>query len=260
MCNRIKAAFEALEVKGEKAFIGYLTAGDPDLNKTEAFVYALEKGGANIIELGIPFSDPLADGPTIQEAGQRALAAGVTIDKILNMVEGIRKNTNIPLVFMVYYNTILIHGVEKFIKRCHEVGIDGIIVPDLPLEERSELLEVLDAYPIAFIPLIAPTSKDRIKKIIEGCSGFVYCVSSLGVTGGRSNFYEDITPYLRLIKKHAHIPIAVGFGISSREDIQRLENEVDGVIIGSAIMRKIQETNGDEVAIEAYIKELSSCR
>lgn len=254
---RIKDTFEALKVKEKKAFIGYITAGDPDLNKTESFVYALEKGGADIIELGIPFSDPLADGPTIQEAGQRALQAGVTVDKILNTTRRIRSNTNLPLVYMVYYNTILIYGLEKFVKCCHEVGIDGIIVPDLPYEERDVLLDLLGGYGIDFIPLIAPTSKDRIKKVIEGCSGFVYCVSSLGVTGGRSNFYGDIIPYLRSVKELSDIPVAVGFGISKREDVEQLENEVDGVIVGSAIIRKIQETDGDTVALERYIKELS---
>ncbi|WP_113675526.1 tryptophan synthase subunit alpha [Vallitalea guaymasensis] len=255
--NRITKKFQELQSKNKKAFIGYLTAGDPNIKKTEEFVYALEKGGTDIIELGIPFSDPLADGPVIQDAGLRALNAGVTVDKIMNLVKDIRKNTEIPLLFLVYYNTILIYGKEKFIRTCEEIGVDGLIIPDLPLEERDELEKIMDYDKLCLIPLVAPTSKDRIRKIIDGCNGFVYCVSSLGVTGGKSNFYSDIQSYLQDVKENSSLPIAVGFGISCRDDIKRLEDHVDGVIVGSAIVREIKRSKGDVIVLKEYIESLT---
>ncbi|GKX29395.1 tryptophan synthase alpha chain [Vallitalea longa] len=254
--NRINKKFENLQLNNQKAFIGYITAGDPNLDKTEEFVYALEEGGTHIVELGIPFSDPLADGPVIQAAGQRALNAGITVDKIFRSVMNIRKNTDVPLVFLVYYNTIIIYGKERFIKRCEETGVDGLIIPDLPLEERDELTEIMNYEKLCFIPLVAPTSKDRISKIVEGCKGFVYCVSSLGVTGEKSNFYKDIKSYLQDVKKKSDIPIAVGFGISSKEDIKKLENDVDGVIVGSAIVNEIRASKGDTIKLKEYIAGL----
>lgn len=255
--NRITEKFKELQLKNKKAFIGYITAGDPTIEKTEEFVYALEKGGTDIVELGIPFSDPLADGPTIQAAGARALNAGVTVDKIMSLVKDIRKNTEIPLLFLVYYNTIIIYGKEKFIKACEEIGVDGLIIPDLPLEERYELEEIMDYEKLCLIPLVAPTSKDRIKKIIEGCNGFVYCVSSLGVTGGKSNFFTDIKTYLQDVKKKSNLPIAVGFGVSTKEDIKELEGYVDGVIVGSAIVQEIQRSKGNIVELKKYINNLT---
>ncbi|MCT4598013.1 MAG: tryptophan synthase subunit alpha [Vallitalea sp.] len=256
--NRITKKFQELQSLNKKAFIGYLTAGDPDISKTEEFVYALEEGGADIIELGIPFSDPLADGPVIQAAGQRALNAGVTVDKILKLVKDIRENTNIPLLFLVYYNTIIIYGKEKFINRCEEIGIDGLIIPDLPYEERDELEVIMDYEKLCLIPLVAPTSKDRINKIIKGCNGFVYCVSSLGVTGEKSSFYKNIDDYLKEVKKNSHLPIAVGFGISNKDDIIKLQKNVDGFIVGSAIVREINMSGGDKIALTEYIKTLTN--
>lgn len=256
--NRINKRFEELQANNQKAFIGYITAGDSNLDETEEYVYALEEGGAHIVELGIPFSDPLADGPVIQAAGQRALKAGVTVDKIFRSVMNIRKNTDVPLVFLVYYNTIIIYGKERFIERCEETGIDGLIIPDLPLEERDELTDIMNYEKLCLIPLVAPTSKDRISKIVEGCKGFVYCVSSLGVTGEKSNFYKDIKSYLQDVKEKSDIPIAVGFGISSKEDIKKLENHVDGVIVGSAIVNKINDTQGDTIELKKYIEKLCS--
>jgi tryptophan synthase alpha chain len=255
--NRITKKFQELQSKNKKAFIGYLTAGDPDIDKTKEFVDALEKGGTDIIELGIPFSDPLADGPIIQAAGQRALDAGVNVDKIMKLVKDIRKDTEIPLLFLVYYNTILIYGKEKFIKACENIGIDGLIIPDLPFEESYELEGIMDFEKLCLIPLVAPTSKDRIGKIIEGCNGFVYCVSSLGVTGEKSNFYKDIKAYLQDVKKKSNLPIAVGFGISCPEDIEELGKYVDGVIVGSAIVNEIQRTKSDATALKEYIESLT---
>lgn len=254
--NRISKKFKLLQEQSKTAFIGYITAGDPNLDKTEQLVYAMEAGGADIVEIGIPFSDPLADGPVIQDAAIRALSGDINVSKIMDCVENIRKKSEVPLLYLVYINTILVYGKERFIKRCMEVGIDGLIIPDLPLEERDEILEALEGTNISLIPLVAPTSKDRMESIIKGCSGFVYCVSNLGVTGQKSSFHKDILTYLEDVKKYSHLPIAVGFGISSREDIESFKNYVDGVIVGSAIVKVVEQTNGDTEAVEKFISNM----
>jgi tryptophan synthase alpha chain len=256
--NRIDQKFEELKATNKKAFIGFVTAGDPTLDKTEGLVYALEEGGCDIVELGIPYSDPLADGPVIQAAGTRALSnPDVSVSAIMNVVKDIRKNTQIPLAFLVYINTIIVYGKERFIKTCAEIGVDGLIIPDLPLEERDELFELINQTDIALIPLVAPTSKDRIKKVVEGCSGFVYCVSSLGVTGRSSDFYEGINDYLEDVKSKTDIPTAVGFGISSTQDVDRLAPYVDALIVGSAIVKKVEEGKGDPRIVKEFVKELT---
>ena len=205
-----------------KAFIPFITCGDPSLEVTEQLVYAMEEAGANLIELGIPFSDPTAEGPVIQAANTRALSGGVTTDKIFAMVEKIRKNTQIPMVFMTYANVVFSYGTERFIKKASELGMDGIILPDVPYEEKEEFDVVCKKYNMDMISLIAPTSHERISMIAKEASGFVYCVSSLGVTGMRTNITTDIGAMVKLVKSQKDIPCAVGFGISTPEQAKKM--------------------------------------
>jgi tryptophan synthase alpha chain len=255
--NRITAKFNELKAQGRTAFIGYLTAGDPSIDKTPELSAAIERGGADIIEIGIPYSDPLADGPIIQQAGLRAFAGGVTVAKVFDAAQRVRESSEVPLLFLVYYNTIYSMGCRKFTERCKEVGIDGLIVPDLPMEERDELKAFTDAHDICLIPLVAPTSKDRVRDIAHGVSGFVYCVSAMGVTGMRSEFRNDIIDYLQDVKSQTDLPIAVGFGIGSREAAEYFSQYADGVIVGSAIVNVIGESAGDAAEVERFVRELS---
>ena len=228
MNKRITEAFA-----NGKAFIPFLTCGDPSLEVTEQLVYAMEEAGADLIELGIPFSDPTAEGPVIQEANVRALAGGVTTDKVFAMVEKIRKNTKIPMVFMTYANVVFSYGTERFIKKAAEVGMDGLILPDVPFEEKEEFDVVCKQYGLDLISLIAPTSHERIAMIAKEAEGFVYCVSSLGVTGMRTSITTDIGAMVKLVKAQKDIPCAVGFGICDREALwclrQRLRAEGEGL-------------------------------
>lgn len=230
--SKIQKAFE-----GKKAFIPFITCGDPDLETTEQLVYAMEKAGAALIELGIPFSDPTAEGPVIQDANIRALSGGVTTDKIFDMVEKIRKNTQIPLVFMTYANVVFSYGAERFIKKAAEIGMDGLILPDVPYEEKEEFDGICKQYGLDLVSLIAPTSHDRIKMIAKDASGFIYCVSSLGVTGTRSAITTDIGAMVNLVKEVTDLPCAVGFGISTPEQAAKMCESADGAIVGSAIVK-----------------------
>ena len=232
MSNRILQAF----AKG-KAFIPFITCGDPSLTITEQLVYAMEEAGADLIELGIPFSDPTAEGPVIQEANVRALKGGVTTDKIFDMVVRIRKNTALPMVFMTYANVVFSYGTERFIKKAAEVGMDGLILPDVPFEEKEEFDQVCKKYGLDLISLIAPTSHDRITRIAKEAEGFVYCVSSLGVTGTRTSITTDIGAMVKLVKAAKNIPCAVGFGISTPEQAKKMASQSDGAIVGSAIVK-----------------------
>ncbi len=254
--NRIDAKFEKLKENGRKALITYLTAGDPNLNITEEAVYAMERGGADIIEVGIPFSDPVADGPVIQDAAQRALDNGVSVKSVFECIKNIRKKSEIPLLFLVYYSTIFAVGAEKFVAMCVEAGIDGLVIPDLPLEERAEFLKYLKDDKVHLIPLVAPTSRDRLESVLEGGRGFVYCVSSLGVTGVRQEFHKGVFQFLKDVKEVSKIPTAVGFGISKRDDIDGFAPLVDGAIVGSAIVKTLHESNGDMAVLEKFVKDL----
>ena len=254
--SRIESKFKEIKKINKKAFISYITAGDPNLEQTKKIVLALEEAGSDIIEIGIPYSDPLADGPVIQSAALRAFKNNIKVKDIMAMVQEIRKVTEIPLAYLVYVNTVLVYGKEKFIKECSQIGIDALIIPDLPLEERGEIIDLINEYKIDLIPLVAPTSKERIADIIKDCSGFVYCVSSLGVTGRNSEFYKDVHTYLEDVKAKSHIPVAVGFGISTKEDVINLSPYVDGVIVGTAIVKKIEETNGDENEVKEFVRSL----
>lgn len=250
--SKITKAFE----KG-KAFIPFITCGDPNLEVTEQIVYAMETAGADLIELGIPFSDPTAEGPVIQEANLRALSGGVTTDKIFAMVEKIRKNSQIPLVFMTYANVVYSYGTERFVKKAVEIGMDGLILPDVPFEEKEEFDSVCRNYGLDLISLIAPTSHERIRMIAKEAKGFVYCVSSLGVTGMRSEITTDVGAMVKLVKETKEIPCAVGFGISTPEQAAKMANLSDGAIVGSAIVKLCKEYGEDAPEhIKAYVKEL----
>ena len=243
--------------KNGKAFIPFVTCGDPSLETTEQIVYAMEEAGADLIELGIPFSDPTAEGPVIQAANVRALSGGVTTDKIFKMVERIRKNTDIPMVFMTYANVVFSYGIEKFVKRAAEAGMNGIILPDVPFEEKREFDDVCRQYNIDFISLIAPTSNDRIAMIAKEARGFIYCVSSLGVTGMRSDITTDVETMVKLVRENSDLPCAVGFGISTPEQAKSVAEKSDGAIVGSAIV-KICEKYGDKSVfyIREYVKKM----
>ena len=220
-----------------KAFIPFITAGDPSLAKTEEFILEMERAGADLVEIGIPFSDPIAEGVVIQEADIRSLAAGTTTDKVFDMVLDLRKKTEIPLVFMTYVNPVFHYGYEKFFSRCQEAGIDGIIIPDLPFEEKGELEDIAAAHGVDLISMIAPTSKQRIRDIAREAKGFLYVVSSMGVTGTREEIRTDLGEILKEIRKVTDLPAAVGFGINTPEQAAEIAAVADGVIVGSAIVK-----------------------
>ena len=240
-----------------KAFIPFVTCGDPSLDVTEKIVNAMVEAGADLIELGIPFSDPTAEGPVIQGANLRALSGGVTTDKVFDMVEKIRKNTDVPMVFMTYANVVFSYGTERFCKRAQEVGMDGLILPDVPYEEKEEFAEVADKYGLDLISLIAPTSHERIATIAKDAEGVVYCVSSLGVTGMRSQITTDIGAMVKLVKAQKDIPCAVGFGISTPEQAKKMAVQADGVIVGSAIVKLCESYSADCLPyIKEYVKSM----
>lgn len=250
--SNIKKAFEH-----GKAFIAFVPCGDPSLETTEELVLAMEHAGADLIELGIPFSDPTAEGPVIQGANLRALSGGVTTDKIFDMVARLRQKTQIPMVFMTYANVVFSYGTERFIKRAADLGMDGLILPDVPFEEKEEFDTVCQKYGLDLVSLIAPTSHDRIRMIAKEANGFVYCVSSLGVTGVRSEITTDIGAMVNLVKEESDIPCAVGFGISTPEQAARMAEKCDGVIVGSAIVKLCGQYGKDCVPYVAeYVKSM----
>ena len=249
----IKSAFE-----NGKAFIPFITAGDPSLDVTEELIYAMEEAGADLIEIGIPFSDPTAEGPVIQAANERALGGGVTTDKIFDMVEKVRKKTDIPLVFMTYANVVFSYDTEKFVKRAKEIGMQGLILPDVPFEEKEEFDSVCKKNGLDLVSLIAPTSHDRIRTIAKEASGFLYCVSSLGVTGMRSTITTDIGGMVKLVREaNPELPAAIGFGISNAETAKAMAEKADGVIVGSAIVKIIAEYGKEAVPrVAEFVREL----
>lgn len=248
------------EAFSKKAFIPFITAGDQGISTTEKYIRTMAKAGASLIEIGIPFSDPVAEGPVIQDASERALSTGITTDDIFDMVKRSRTGTEpltIPLVFMTYLNPIYVYGVESFMTRCEEVGIQGVIVPDCPLEEKQELAHQAKTHGIAVISLIAPTSEQRIEEIASQAEGFVYCVSSLGVTGMRSDIKTDIASIVQQIRQYTDVPVAVGFGISTPEQAKAMAAVSDGAIVGSAIVKQIGEwgANGEEELYQ-YVRSM----
>ena len=242
-----------------KAFIPFITCGYPDLETTEKIVYAMVDAGADLIELGIPFSDPTAEGPVIQEANIRALAGAdkVTTDKVFDLVRKLRHKVTIPMVFMTYANVVYSYGSERFIRTAAEIGMDGLILPDVPFEEKAEFDPLCRRYGIDLVSLIAPTSHDRIRMIAKEASGFVYCVSSLGVTGVRSNITTDIGAMVKLVKETQDIPCAVGFGISTPEQAAKMAAQSDGAIVGSAIVKICAKYGKDCVEhVKEYVKSM----
>lgn len=252
--SNIRKAFE-----NGKAFIPFITCGYPDLETTGKVVRAAVENGADIIELGIPFSDPTAEGPVIQKANICALAGGVTTDKIFDFVRELRRDVKIPLVFMTYANVVFSYGTEKFIKTCCEIGIDGIIIPELPFEEKDEFEPTCDKYGVDLISLIAPTSDKRIATIAKNAKGFIYVVSSLGVTGTRSEITTDIGSIVKVIRENTDVPCAVGFGISTPAQAQKMASLSDGAIVGSAIIKIIEKDpqNAAE-AVGKYVREMKN--
>ncbi len=250
--SNIRKAFE-----NGKAFIAFITCGDPDLETTAAAVRAAEKNGADLIELGIPFSDPTAEGPVIQDANLRALNGGVTTDKIFSLVRDLRRSVKIPLVFMTYANVIFSYGSERFISACADSGIDGLILPDLPFEEKSEFSPICQKYGVDLISLIAPTSENRTAMIAKEAEGFVYIVSSLGVTGTRSEIKTDLSSIIDIVRQNTDIPCAVGFGISTPAQAKKMAEISDGAIVGSAIV-KLLEKHGKNAPepIGRYVKSM----
>lgn len=250
--SKIREAFQ-----NGKAFIPFITCGDPDLETTIKVVKACVENGADLVELGIPFSDPTAEGPVIQEANLRALTGGVTTDKIFDMVSAVQKEVSVPLVFMTYANVVYSYGIERFAKKAAEVGMDGLILPDVPFEEKEEFAPACRKYGLDLISLIAPTSHERISMIAKEAEGFVYCVSSLGVTGMRSEITTDVGAMVELVKSVSDIPAAIGFGISGPEQAAKMATVSDGVIVGSAIVKIIGQYGREAVPYVAeFVKRM----
>ena len=247
---------EQVFAKG-KALIPFITAGDPDLKTTEQLILAMAKAGADLIELGIPFSDPVAEGPVIQLASERALQAGATTDKILALVSRVRKESDVPTAFMTYINPVFAYGIDRFMQDSREAGVDALIIPDLPFEEREEIVPYCSQYGIELISMIAPTSQERIKMIARDARGFVYCVSSLGVTGVREQISTEAENMVAMVKAVQYRPFAVGFGISSPEQAQQISQTADGVIVGSAIMQIVEQHGVESVSpVAAFVREM----
>ena len=258
--NRLKNRFEALRDKGEMGIIPYLTVGFPSVEDTLNLIPALAAGGADVIELGVPFSDPLADGPTIQRSSFHALSQGVNLAVCMDVCKELRqRGLETPIVLMGYYNPIFNYGLRDFAERCKDSGVDGLIVPDLPYEESSPLKQECQSYGINVIPLLAPTSTDsRIQQTCEGAEGFVYCVSLTGVTGAREEIPDSVPDFIRRVKKYVNIPIAVGFGISKRSHVESLTQIADAAVVGSALIEMLENTQSDqrEEVVKQFVSQL----
>lgn len=252
--SNIKTAFA-----NGKAFIPFVTCGDPDLETTAAVVREMAAAGADLIELGIPFSDPTAEGPVIQGANIRALAGGVTTDRIFDLVRDLRQDVSVPFVFMTYANVVFSYGAERFIRTCQDIGVDGLILPDLPFEEKEEFLAICHAHEVDLISMIAPTSKDRIAMIAREAEGFLYIVSSMGVTGTRRAITTDVGAIVEIVRQHTNLPCAIGFGISTPEQAQHMAQYADGVIVGSAIVNIVERYGRDAAPhVGDYVRDVKT--
>ncbi|MCM1160753.1 MAG: tryptophan synthase subunit alpha [Roseburia sp.] len=255
MKNRIEEKLEMIKEKGEKAFVTYMTAGLPDMEGCGQLIKAQEEAGTDILELGIPFSDPVADGPVIQAASYKSIGRGTNLKNSLELVERVRKEgCEVPIVFMMYFNTILFYGIENFVKACANAGIDGLIVPDLPFEEQKQLQDELDKNQQApiLIQLVSPVSGERIPMLLENARGFVYCVSSMGVTGQAAEFHKDVLNYLTKVKQVSKIPVMMGFGIRTPKDVLPMKEVIDGCIVGSHFINLLEEHQYDIEAAKEY--------
>lgn len=252
--SNIKTAFA-----NGKAFIPFVTCGDPDLETTAAVVREMAAAGADLIELGIPFSDPTAEGPVIQGANIRALDGGVTTDRIFDLVRDLRQDVTVPFVFMTYANVVFSYGAERFIRTCQNIGVDGLILPDLPFEEKEEFLAICRAHEVDLISMIAPTSKDRIAMIAREAEGFLYIVSSMGVTGTRRAITTDVGAIVEIVRQHTDLPCAIGFGISTPEQAHDMAQLADGVIVGSAIVNIVERYGRDAAPhVGAYVRDMKT--
>lgn len=257
--NRIDKVFEKKRAEGEKVLIPFFTAGDPDLETTRALMLDVAKRGADLIELGVPFSDPMAEGPIVQEANERALAGGTHIDDIMLMVEELRKEIDTPLVYLLYFNTILSYGVDRFFARCKEAGVDGLIIPDLPFEESDEITAYTEKYQVYQIMMVSPTSSERMAKIGKVAKGFLYCVLPLDATDMQSGFSTKFEGFFGEVRKYCDLPCCVSFGISTPEQVREVKPYCDGVIVGSAIVERIAEAKGKEdclVSVGDFVESL----
>jgi tryptophan synthase alpha chain len=252
--NRIKSAFTA-----GKAFIAFLTGGDPSLQASESFIIEMARAGADLIEIGVPFSDPIAEGEVIQRANLRALASGTTLGRLFELVARVREKSEVPLVFLSYLNPVFRYGYEAFFARCRAVGVDGVIIPDLPFEEQAELLAPARAAGVDVISLVAPTSEARVREIARSASGFLYVVSSMGVTGVRDAIETDIAAMIRLAKSVSSVPAAVGFGVGTPARARETARVADGVIVGSAIVRLIEQYGAEAgPALQDFVREMKA--
>jgi len=257
--NRIDAKFDELKQQKKTAFIPYICGGDPNIDITYKLVLALDRTGADIIELGVPFSDPIADGPTIQKASERALKNKVTLDQLLELVADLRMETQVPIVLMGYYNPIFVMGIDTFFAKSRSVGVDGVIIPDLPIEESNPIKKIAKQYDIKVIFLVAPTSNvERMKKIAKSGNGFIYCVSVTGVTGIRQNVSNELEPMITELRRHTETPVCVGFGISNPEQAKSVAELADGVVVGSAIINHIESNLGNEADIVQSVSRFSA--
>lgn len=251
--NRIEERLATLQAKKEKAFITYLTAGLPNMEATAAIVKAQEEAGTDIIEIGVPFSDPIADGPVIQQASYEAIQAGANLKKSFELIAGLRADgVKLPIVFMLYYNTVLHYGLENFVKKCQKIGVDGLIIPDLPLEEQGPIKQYLTGDETILIQLVSPVSAGRIGEIVKSARGFIYCVSSMGVTGQSGSFHKEILGYLSDVKKQSPVPVMMGFGITEAKDVAPMKDVIDGAIVGSHFINFMREHQFDPQAAKEY--------
>lgn len=256
MENRIEKRMRELQKTGEKAFITYMTAGLPDMEGTKELIRAEAEAGIDVIELGIPFSDPTADGPVIQDASYRSICKGTNLKKVFDAVEEVRRDCQVPIVYMMYYNTILHYGVGAFVEKCAAVGVDGLIIPDLPKEEQQELSDALarvENAPI-LIQLVAPVSADRIPMILENARGFVYCVSSMGVTGQAADFHKNVRAYLENVKAASKIPVMMGFGIRTADDVAGFMDTIDGCIVGTHFIELMEDSDYNLETAKEYVR------
>ena len=258
MSNAIDEKFKELKEQGRKALITFITAGDPDIDTSYRLVLEMIDKGADLIELGVPFSDPIAEGPTIEKASVRALEAGTTTEDAFELAARLKKATTTPILLMLYINLVYRYGVEKFMLKCRDAGVDGLIIPDIPLEEIGEIKPLAARYGIRLINLVAPTTKmERLAKIADASEGFIYCVSSLGVTGVRDTITTDLGDFYRKIRSLTELPLALGFGLSGRRQIEGIKGDWDGYIVGSAIVNIVAEHGRDSVPeVGAFIGEL----
>lgn len=250
--NRLTKTFQRLKQEQKKAFIGFLTAGDPTIETSIACALTMERNGCDIIEVGVPFSDPMAEGPIIQAASERALLHHIKTDDVMNMIRTLRKQTQLPLVYLLYFNQLYTYGIERFLQESANAGIDALIIPDLPYEHQEEVKPLAKRYGIILISLITPASSKRKEQIAKESEGFLYCVTSLGVTGERDHFSTDLKAYIEELNNYSATPKALGFGISTPQQVLEFKDYADGIIVGSAIVHQIERLAKEEITMDAF--------